>query len=326
MVSFGVVLPQGVRLEFPPDLPGKETAAAMLSVARKADELGYDHVWLSDHVHTVPDLPLTLLECWTSAAAVAAVTSRVRIGQMVTYAGFRNPALLAKMGATLNAIASGRLDVGLGAGWYEAEARAYGYPFPSPRDRLDILEECLQVIRLMWTNDAASFDGQYYSIRDARCTPRPLTPIPLWVGGGGMRRTLDIAARLADGANFSGDLNHFKQRRDALRRYCEKAGRDPRAIRIAVPADVAISADSGSAHAALERHRRKYKGYDLSFLELAPIVHSVEAAGSPEEIASTLRPYLEAGASDLAIWFADEPDTDGLELFMFEVAPLLRAA
>src|SRR5919198_6389231 len=171
--KFGVFTPQGWRMDLAEIKDPAEQYETMSRVAQEAERLGFDSIWLYDHFHTVPQPTQELtFECWTSTAALARDTSTVRIGQMVTCNNYRNPALLAKMASTLDVMSHGRLDFGIGAGWHQEEFEAYGYPFPDGPERLRMLDEALQVIRAMWTEPYANFEGKYYQVRGAINEPK----------------------------------------------------------------------------------------------------------------------------------------------------------
>src|SRR5438874_6983696 len=172
-VKFGVLVPQGwhIDLESIPD--PEEKFEAMIRVGVEAEKLGFDSIWLYDHFHTVPYSTLeTNFECWISTAALARATSRVRVGQLVTCNNYRSPSLLAKMASTVDVLSHGRLDFGIGAGWYEEEYQAYGYPFPDAPTRLRMMREAIQIILKMWTEEEAHFEGKYYQVRGAINQPK----------------------------------------------------------------------------------------------------------------------------------------------------------
>jgi alkanesulfonate monooxygenase SsuD/methylene tetrahydromethanopterin reductase-like flavin-dependent oxidoreductase (luciferase family) len=171
-VVFGVFMPQGWKME----LSGVDGAEAKWSTAvdivLRAEELGYDSIWLYDHFHNVPrPAHEAVFECWTTIAAISQLTSRIRLGQMVGCNSYRNPALLAKITSTVDVISGGRLDWGIGAGWYENEYRAYGYDFPKPKDRIGMLRECVEIVRSMWTEPETTYKGKHYSVLRAHCDP-----------------------------------------------------------------------------------------------------------------------------------------------------------
>src|SRR6187200_417384 len=206
-VMFGAFVPQGWEME----LSGIEGAAGKwakaVEIAQLAQRLGYDSVCVYDHVHNVPrPAHEAVFECWTTIAAISQRTTRLRLGQMVGCNGYRNPALLAKVTSTVDVISGGRLDWGVGAGWYEHEFRAYGYEFPAPKVRIGMLAESVQIVKAMWTEPDASFEGTYFTIDGAQCDPKPVQQPhpPVWIGGGGEQLTLRVVARHATHSNFGG--------------------------------------------------------------------------------------------------------------------------
>ena len=225
-MRFGAFTPQGWRL----DLVGIDTAdqwPAILSVAKTIEKAGYESVWVYDHFHTVP-VPTqeVTYEAWTLMAALAAATDTVRLGQMCTCNGYRPPAYLAKVAASIDAISGGRLEMGIGAGWYEHEYNGYGYPFPKASVRIGELGEAVEVMRRMWTKDEASFDGKYYKLDGAICQPKPVQSphIPFWIAGGGEKLTLNVAARYASYTNFANTVEEFEHKSNVLRGHCEDVG------------------------------------------------------------------------------------------------------
>ncbi|HVU66930.1 MAG TPA: LLM class F420-dependent oxidoreductase [Ktedonobacteraceae bacterium] len=215
--------------------PQSTTYEAMKKVWLEADSLpSVEHAWLFDHFMPINgDTGGPCLEGWTLLSAFAALTSRVRLGLMVTGNTYRHPAVLAKIGATVDVISGGRLDFGLGAGWNETEHKAYGIPLYTPGERIRRLGEACEVIKRMWTETAPSFEGRYYQIKDAYCEPKPVqkpTP-PFVIGGGGEKLTLRVVAQYADIWNFvGGDLANFQHKSAILDEHCAVVGRDPRAI------------------------------------------------------------------------------------------------
>src|SRR5947209_13018905 len=194
-------LPQGWTMDLVGIKDPVEAYETMTRVAQTADECGYESVWLVDHFHTIPyPSQEVTFESWTTTAALARDTKRVRIGQMVTCNSYRNPALLAKMARTVDVLSHGRLDFGIGAGWYEHEYRAYGYPYPGTGERLRRLHEAIQIILAMWTQDEATFEGSYYQVKGAINQPTGAqTPhIPLLIGGKAETATHRLVAQSAD--------------------------------------------------------------------------------------------------------------------------------
>src|SRR6476469_10257887 len=211
-MRFGIFVPQGWRH----DLVGIEPAdqwGVMKGLAQRADAGRWESIWVYDHFHTVP-LPTDQAthEAWSLMAAFGAVTERVRLGQMCTCMSYRNPAYLAKVAATCDVISGGRVEMGIGGGWYEHEWNAYGYGFPSAGDRLGMLDEGVQIMRDLWTSGTATLVGKHYQVEGAICRPLPLQEggIPLWIAGGGEKKTLRIAAQHARYTNFEGSLEGFR--------------------------------------------------------------------------------------------------------------------
>ncbi len=218
--------------------PQNTTYDDMLRVWREADGIpAFEHAWLFDHfmplTHLGGDPTGPCLEGWTLLAAFAAQTERLRVGQMVTGNTYRHPAVLANMGATVDAISHGRLDFGIGAGWNELEHTSYGIPLYTPGERIRRLGEACEVIRRMWTETAPTFEGRYYQIHEARCEPKPVQkPYPPFViGGSGEQLTLRVVAQYADIWNFAGGpVETFVHKSAVLDEHCAAIGRDPAAI------------------------------------------------------------------------------------------------
>src|ERR1700719_5078862 len=232
-LKFGVSLPQGWTMDLVGIKDPVEAYETMTRVAQTADETGFNSVWLVDHFHTIPRPSQEVtFEAWTSTEALARDTKRVRTRQLVTCNGYRNPALLAKMASTVDVLSHGRLNFGIGAGWYEHEYRAYGYEYPDAPERLRNLREALQVILAMWTQEEAVFEGKYYQVRGAINQPKGVQKphIPLLIGGGGEKVTLKLVARYADACNVSGDLETIQHKFDVIKQHCETVGRDYESI------------------------------------------------------------------------------------------------
>lgn len=208
----------------------------IVRVWRAADEEpAFDDAWDFDHFMPLGDDPTgPCLEGWTLLAALAAQTQRLRVGVMVTGNTYRHPAVLANMGATVDIISGGRLDFGIGAGWNELEHTAYGIPLYAPGERIRRFGEACEVIRLLWTETVANFDGKYYQLKDARCEPKPVQkPYPPFViGGGGEQLTLRVVARYADIWNYGGGpVDVFQHKNELIDQYCAEIDRDPATIR-----------------------------------------------------------------------------------------------
>jgi len=227
-MRFGVFIPQGWRLDLAGIAPADQWHT-MRDLARSVDAGPWESLWVYDHFHTVP-VPTeeATHEAWTLMAAFGASTERIRLGQMCTCMAYRNPAYLAKVAATVDHVSGGRLEMGIGAGWYEHEWRAYGYGFPSAGERLAMLDEGVQIMIQAWTAGVATFAGKHYQVDGAICRPLPLQDggIPLWIAGGGERKTLRIAAEYAQYTNFDATPEVFRHKSDVLAEHCRDLGRD----------------------------------------------------------------------------------------------------
>jgi F420-dependent oxidoreductase-like protein len=239
-MKLGLIVPQGWTGEYDGWEPERAWART-LKVARRADRLGFESIWLFDHFHTVPRPTDELtFESFTSLSALAASTERVRLGQVVICNGFRNPSLTAKMASTLDTISGGRFELGIGAGWKKDEWLAYGYGFPPTKERLAMLHDALEVITRMLEpgrGTHATFDGEHHSVRDARNVPKPIQPtgMPIMVGGNGPNVTWRLAARYADELNLDGlSADEVRAALPTIRDRCEEIGRDPDSLDVSV--------------------------------------------------------------------------------------------
>jgi len=213
----------------------RDLFARVVDIAIAAEESGFDSLWVMDHLYQIPNVgPRAdpMLEAYTLLGRIAARTAKVSLGTMVTGVTYRNPALLAKQVTTLDVVSAGRAMLGIGAAWNEDEHAGYGFGFPSVRERLDRLEEALQICRAMFRESSPSFNGHYYRIDEALNVPRPLRAdgIPILVGGGGERRLLALVAKYADACNLFGDLATIRHKLEVLARHCDAVGRDPATI------------------------------------------------------------------------------------------------
>jgi F420-dependent oxidoreductase-like protein len=236
-VKVGVVVPQGWTGEYE-GVEASDAWGRTVAAARRADELGFESIWLFDHMHTTPEArDIPSFEAFTALAALSQVTTRVRLGQLVTCAGFRNPALLAKMISTIDVASLGRAELGIGAGWKQEEWEAYGWGFPSLRARQDHLRDSLEIVtRMLHQPGRAAFSGETASVDGAINEPRPLQEhLPIMVGGNGRKVTWGIAAQFADELNLDNmPAAEWQEARRDLEARCEEVGRDPSTIRVSV--------------------------------------------------------------------------------------------
>jgi F420-dependent oxidoreductase-like protein len=296
-VSFGVFVPQGWRMDLVEIEDPVEQYEAMTRVAKVAEGTGaFDSIWVYDHFHTVPEpTSNTVFECWSITAGLARDTENIRIGQMVTCNGYRNPALLAKMASTVDVMSRGRLLFGLGGGWYEHEWRAYGYGFPEVPVRMRMFKEACEVIHRMWTEDDVVFDGEFYQldkpINEPKGVSRPHPPF--WIGGGGEKVTLKLVARFGDACNVGGDAERLKHKFGVLRGHCESVGRDYEEITRSTSVNVYLLEDGEDPEeaTALARGSKSYDEYSREFM-----------VGTPEEISERLRPLVDAGANYFIVY------------------------
>ena len=311
-MEYGIIVPQGWRMDLV-DIPDPiEAYEAMTRVAQEAETLGFHSIWLYDHFHTIP-VPSqeVTFECWISTAALARDTHRVRIGQMVTCNGYRNPALLAKMASTVDVLSHGRLDLGIGAGWHEHEHRAYGYPYPDTGERLRRLHEAVQIILAMWTQDDVTFEGTYYQVKGAINQPKGVQKphIPLLIGGEGEKVTLRLVAQYADACNVGGGIANIKHKFAVLKQHCDELGRDYNSIRrTTLIDDCAIAETEEEAIAKLTPAQRN----DLEELRRTQLI------GTPTTIRQRLAEYEEAGVQEIIIRFVDATELESIRLFARE--------
>ena len=227
-MKIGAMVPQGWRMDLHGIKPEQQWDTIIEASAR-IEKLNYASVWVYDHFHTVPSPTQDpTFECWSLMAALSQVTTNVRIGQMCTCNSYRNPAYLTKVASTIDSMSGGRLEFAIGAGWYDQEYKAYGYDYPSGGVRLKMLEEALQIYIAMTTQDKASFEGDYYKIKDAINQPKPLQKPypPLWVCGGGEKVTLKLLAKYGDYGNWDVDVEGFVHKSKILKTHCEEQNRN----------------------------------------------------------------------------------------------------
>lgn len=313
-MEFGTFVPQGWRLDLRGVAP-RDQWSAVLDVARRAEEAGFSTLWAYDHFHTVPSPQQeATLECWSLMAALAAATDRLRLGQMCTSIGYRPPALLAKMASTVDVMSGGRLDVGLGAGWYEHEYRGYGYEYPRDGVRLSMLREYVAVLKRLWTEDVVAHEGEHYRLEGAINRPKPLQEPhpPLWIAGGGEKVTLRLVAEEADWANFQFSVDEFVQKSDVLARHCADVGRPFDEIRRSAHVEILI-ADTPDAVARKLDRVCEQRGMEPAEIRDRGFV------GTVEQVREQVGGLREAGCAHVICYFSDAVWGDGIELFGAEV-------
>lgn len=318
-VKFGLFVPQGWKMDLVEIADPVEKYEAMTRVAREADRTTFDSIWVYDHFHTIPTPELdTTFEAWTITAGLARDTERIKIGQMVTCNGYRNPALLAKMASTVDVMSHGRLLFGPGAGWYEHEWRAYGYGFPEVPERMGMFREACEIIHRMFTEEYPQFSGKHYTIdrpiNEPKGVQKPHPPI--WIGGGGEKVTLKLVAKWGDACNIYGSPEQLRHKLDVLKGHCEAVGRDYNEIVRSTERWVYLIENEARA----EEETAKVRG-ERSYEEFARDVF----VGTPDQVAERLRSQAEAGINYFILYIprlAYEPEQ--LHRFAEEVAPQLQ--
>jgi F420-dependent oxidoreductase-like protein len=302
------------------DLQGVDVADqwdTMLGVAKRLEGAGFESAWVYDHFHTVPHpTQESTYEAWTLMAALAAATDTIRLGQMCTCNSYRPPAYMAKVASSVDVISGGRLEFAIGAGWYEHEYLAYGYPFPKASVRIGQLDEAVQIIRKMWTEEEAYFDGEYYSVRGAINQPKSLQDPhpPIWIAGSGEQLTLRVVARYADYSNFGSSVEEFRHKSEILAGHCEAVGRDFDEIVRSKLVISMVDADD----AAVERAAAQFDKSADEWTDSPMVI-----VGSAAEVAERLAGYVEAGCGYFIVNFPDAAWGESPEAFAAGVIPAL---
>lgn len=307
-IDFGVVLRQQ-KIEF----------EEIRDAAVLCDGLGYDSVWLYDHLLGQGGLDLDIYEAWTLMSALSTVTVNVRLGAMVLCSSFRPPALLAKMASTLDVISGGRLEFAIGAGWFEPEYRAYGYDFPDARTRIEELAEAVTIIKAMWTEEKPGFDGRYYRIKDAYCNPKPVQKPhpPVIIGGSGEKYLLRAVAMLADEWNCPAThAEAYERKMSVLGSHCAEIGRDPDEIRVSQQTVCVLARSESELPEKLEKAQRRYGFFGD--------IGKIGIVGTPARCIEKIRENERKGITKYTIFFSDVMNPETLTLFANEVMPAFR--
>ncbi len=295
----------------------------MRALWRKLDTSGIDWISAWDHFYEAPPKDGTEphFEALATLGALAAETSHARIGCLVFYVGYRNPALLAKAATTLDHITNGRFELGIGAGWHIWEASAYGYPFPDIGTRLDMLDEAAQVIRRMLTEERTTFSGKHFQVDNASCLPAPVQPrLPIWIGGTGERRTLKLAAQHADGWNAAYlPPEEFARLNQVLSDWCTELGRDPATIRRSANVLFNLALDD----ADLERQQARLTA------DWGPMSNQIAGGAllcKPDRAVERIMAYVDAGADEVNIALRAPWHQEALDVYLEQIVPELRNA
>ena len=309
-MKFGIQHPN-----FSYDGEGEQIVETLRNVTSGAERFGYDSFWVMDHFHqiqNVGDPSEPMFEGWTALGAIAGFTSKIRLGTMVTGNIYRHPSILAKTGATLDVLSKGRLFMGIGAGWNEEESRAYGIPFPPVKERFRRLEEAVQIIRLMWTEEKCNFDGKFYKIRDAYCNPKPIQKPhpPILIGGSGERETLKLVAKYADACNLFGSSDTIRRKLEVLREHCKTVGRDYNSILKTRLGVVIMDKDKSALE---KRISERFKNTP------PPMRAEFATIGTPEEVRLQVESFRDVGIQYLITSFEWDRQLECMEEFATEV-------
>jgi len=289
--------------------------------ALEAERLGYESLWVSDHLMTGKK---PIIECFTTLSAFASITRTIRLGSLVACNSYRNPSILAKTAATVDVISNGRLEFGIGAGWDEEEYRAYGIPFLKASIRIAQLKEGVEIIRRMWTEESPSYSGKYFSIRGAHCEPKPVQKPhpPITIGGGGEKLTLRVVAEYADRWSWGGSVEEFTQRLKVLEAHCSQVGRDCAEIEKSLYARVKISNNRRELRNYFEKlysGGQLYFGTPVLFEEWFQTLRTRNIVGTLEECLVKIREYADLGITYFMLTFLDLPSTHDMRLFAEEI-------
>lgn len=323
----------------------------MSKVAKTIETSGFESLWVYDHFQnwpisdwaekvwmkaTNPDwddstaLPEPVqeatYEAWTMMAALASITDTVRLGQMCTCNTYRPPSYLAKVAASIDIISAGRVEMGIGAGWYEHEHDGYGYPFLGPGGRLGMLREGVEIMKALWTQDVVDYEGDYYTLKGAICEPKPLQKphIPFWIAGGGEKVTLKIAATHASYTNFGGDIETFVRKSQILESHCEDVGTNFDEITRSSNFNILIGETEAEVDRKLDWLLEQMSSYVSEKKAEAFTDWYRNMSGTPEQVIERLSEWAEAGMSYAIVNFHDPAyDQSGLELFASQVIPAL---
>ena len=280
-----------------------------------AEKLGYDSVFCVDHMWQRGLPEVDHLEAWTLLSGLAPVSERIRLGALVLCNSYRNPALLAKMASSLDNISNGRLVLGIGAGWMDEEYRGYGYPFPPTLERIEQLDEALEVIKRMFTEKCADFQGKYYCLDQAYNRPMPTSKPhpPILIGGGGKKYMLRVVARHADIWNCPNNHSvEFDDRLQTLHRHCDDVNRDPAEIEVSEQAFIIVGNDEAEFKKKWEEAKMLLAGFDLE---------NTAFRGTPEQVVGQLRKRVAQGVTFFTFLSGDFHAPDTLELLAKEVIP-----
>lgn len=304
-IHFGVTIPQI-----------KRTWEESASASREFEAMGYDSLWVCDHLYGPQSPTIPILEAWSLIAATAAITSRVEIGTLVTPAGMRNPAQLGKVIATVDNIAGGRVVAGLGGGWMAREFTDFGVPFLPTGQRLGQLRETVQLLKRMWSEPEVSFDGRFVQASGVVCEPKPPRQVPILIGGAGEKVTMRIAAQEADiWNNLAGHQPALEAKVGRLREHLAAVGRAPESITISQQCLVTIAPDDASAGPMVETAKKIFGGH------MGDPTGPLAIAGSPARVREQVQKHIDLGCTHFIMEFFGRDTKEPAKLFADTVLP-----
>ena len=307
-VHFGVTIPQI-----------KRTWDETKSASREFEAMGYDSLWVCDHLYGPQSPSIPILEAWSLVSAVTAITEKVEIGTLVTPAGMRNAAQLGKVIATIDNIAGGRIIPGLGAGWMPREFTDFGVPFLSTGQRLGQLRETVELLKQMWTEPSVTYEGRYVQAHNVVCEPKPLRTPPILIGGAGEKVTLKLAAEhAAIWNNMAVHQARLPQKVKVLKQHCATVGRDPSDITISQQCLVTIAPDEASAGPMVESAKKIFGGH------MGDPTGPLAIAGSPETVRAQIQKHIDLGCTMFLMEFFGRETITPAKLFAEEVMPHFR--
>ena len=309
-VHFGVTIPQIKRT-------WEEAKAASIEF----EAMGYDSLWVCDHLYGPQSPSIPILEAWSELAAVAAITSKVELGTLVTPAGMRNPAHLGKIIATVDNIAGGRVIAGLGGGWMTREFTDFGVPFLPTGQRLGQLRETVELLKRMWdpAEGEVTYEGKYINVQNVVTEPKPPRRVPILIGGSGENVTLKLVAQHADWWNNSaGNQGNLERKVGVLRQHCEAIGRDPEEITVSQQCLVTIAPDDASAGPMIETAKKIFGGH------MGDPTGPLAIAGSPERVKEQIQKHIDLGCTAFIMEFFGRDTKTPAQLFADKVLPAFK--
>lgn len=304
-IHFGVTVPQI-----------KRTWQESQDSAREYEAMGYDSLWVCDHLYGPQSPSIPILEAWSLLAGLAAITSKAELGTLVTPAGMRNAAQLGKVIATVDNIAEGRVIAGLGAGWMPREFTDFGTPFLSTKDRLGQLRETVTLLKRMWSEDSVTFEGKYVRAENLVCEPKPAREVPILIGGGGEKVTMKLAAKeAAIWNNMAAQQGSLERKVGVLKEHCAAIGRDPGDIVISQQCLVTIAPDEASAGPMVEAAKKIFGGH------LGDPTGPLGISGPPERVRDQIQKHIDLGCTMFQIEFFGRDPREPAKLFAETVMP-----